>query len=129
MSGAGERAGAPVHFDDTLFDADAARLPETGRAAVQVARRRYERDGVAASERRRCDPEHPSGSCLPGCLKVYIPDLAGPWRIVFQIARLADGSLGLQYVAAGVAHLPEDTRRRSVYQLAHYRLHGSWPRP
>jgi hypothetical protein len=82
---------------------------------------------VSPSERRHCDAEHPSGTRLPGCLKVYIPDFAGPWRIVFQVARLADESLGLEYVAAGIAHPPRGTRRRDVYQIAHYRLHGSWP--
>jgi hypothetical protein len=128
LSGAGERAGAPVHIDDALFDADLARLPETARTALQTARRRFVESGVLASERRHCDAEHPSGTRLPGCLKVYIPDFAGPWRIVFQVAWLAEDTLGLEYVAAGVAHPPAGARRRSVYELAHYRLHASWPR-
>jgi hypothetical protein len=127
LSGAGPGTGAPVHFDDALFAADLARLPETARAAVTAARNRYEREGVDAAERRRCDAEHPSGTRLAGCLKVYVPDFAGPWRIVFQIAWLDEDTLGLQYVATGVAHPPAGARRRSVYELAHYRLHGSWP--
>lgn len=127
MSGRGERAGAPVHFDDALFAADLARLPETARTALQAARRRYEQNGVLASERRHCDAEHPSGTRLPGCLKVYLPDFDGPWRIVFQVSWLAEDILGLEYVAAGLAHPPEGSRRRSVYGLAHYRLHGTWP--
>jgi len=128
VNAGGGRAGAPVHFDDALFAADLARLPEAGRAALDAARGRYEREGVPAAERRHCDAEHPSGTSLAGCLKVYVPDFSGPWRIVFQIALLPNGELGLEFVAAGVAHPPSGTRRRDVYQLAHYRLHGSWPR-
>lgn len=123
----GGRGGSPVHFDDLLFSADVARLPEAGRQALEAARARYERDGVPAAERRHCHAEHPSGTQLPGCLKVYLPDFGGPWRIVFQIAWLDEEGLGLEYVAAGVGHPPPGTRRRDVYQLAHYRLHGRWP--
>lgn len=121
------RDKAPVHFDDALFAADLARLPEAARTGLEAARARYEREGVAAAERRYCDAEHISGTRLLGCLKVYIPDFAGPWRIVFQVAWLAEDLLGLEYVAAGVGHLPAGTRRPDVYQLAHYRLHGHWP--
>lgn len=60
-------------------------------------------------------------------MKVYIPDMAGRWRIVFQVVRFADGRLGLEYVAAGIAHMPKVSRRRDVYDVAHYRLHGAWP--
>ena len=73
------QSGAPVHFDDGLFAADLARLPESARGALETARGRYEREGVPASERRHCDAEHPSGTRLRGCLKVYIPDFTGPW--------------------------------------------------
>jgi hypothetical protein len=127
VADAGGRGNAPVHFDDVLFAADLARLPESARAALDAARGRCERDGVPASERRHCHAEHPSGTRLPGCLKVYVPDFAGPWRIVFQVARLNDDVLGLEYVAAGLGHPLSGTRRRNVYQLAHYRLHGRWP--
>lgn len=127
MAGGTGRRHAPVHFDDALFAADLARLPEATRSALEAARARYEREGVPASERRHCHAEHPSGTRLPGCLKVYIPDFAGPWRIIFQVAWLADDTLGLEYVAAGIGHPPPGTRRRDVYRLAHYRLHGTWP--
>lgn len=127
MAEGGGGAGSPAHFDDALFAADLARLPEAARVALEAARERYDREGVPAAERRHCDGQHPTGTRLPGCLKVYIPDPAGPWRIVFQIALLPGGTLGLEYVAAGVAHPPRAGRRRNVYELAHYRLHGSWP--
>jgi hypothetical protein len=38
------RDNAPVHFDDALFAADLARLPETGRRALAEPRSHYERD-------------------------------------------------------------------------------------
>ncbi len=99
MAGRIGRDNAPVHFDDALFAADLARLPETARRALEEARSRYERDGIPASERRHCHAEHHSGTRLTGCLKVYIPDFAGPWRIVSQIAWPASDELGLEYVA------------------------------
>lgn len=61
-------------------------------------------------------------------MKVYIPDFTEPWRIVFQIALLPENKLGLEYVAGGVAHPSGRSHRRSVYELAHYRIHGVWPR-
>jgi len=118
---------APVHVDDALFRADVARTSERGRAALISARSRFEQDGVSAVERRACSADHPSGTRLPGCVKVYIPSLDGPWRMIFQVARLGDGRLGLEYLAAGVAHLPHRARARDVYELAHFRLHGRWP--
>ncbi|UTI62285.1 hypothetical protein NBH00_13015 [Paraconexibacter antarcticus] len=86
-----------------------------------------EQVGVLAAERRTCAAGHASGTDLPGCVKVYVPDMAGRWRILFCVARLADGRLGLEYLAAGIAHQPRESRRRDVYELAHYRLHGQWP--
>ncbi|MDO8208961.1 hypothetical protein [Conexibacter sp. CPCC 206217] len=123
-SGGGRKV--PVIFKDTLFAADVKRLGARGRLAMQATRRRLERDGVGQDERAPCQAEHASGTRLPGCVKVYVPARGGAWRIVFQVGRLQDGRLGLVYVAAGVGHLPGGTRR-DVYDLAHFRLHGSWP--
>jgi hypothetical protein len=41
--------------------------------------------------------------------------------------RLASTTFCVEYVASGVAHMPKQSRRRDVYELAHFRLHGSWP--
>ena len=128
MTAGGRRENPRAHFDDRLFEADLRRVPEVGRDALRSARARFEQDGVSATDRRLCQAEHPSGTQLPGCLKVYIPDFGGPWRIV-QITRFADDALGLEYVAAGLGHPPAAGVRRSVYELAHYRLHGRWPAP
>jgi hypothetical protein len=118
---------APVHVDSALFEADLARTSDRGRVALAAARARLERDGVGADERRACSAEHPSGTRLPGCLKVYVPGFDGAWRMVFQVARLPDGRLGLEYLASGAAHLQRQSRKRDVYELAHFRLHGRWP--
>lgn len=119
--------GVPARFSEALFEADLLRMSDRGREALRVARARIEREGVAADERRPCQANHPSGTDLPGCLKIYVPDMSGRWRVIFQVVRFADRRLGLEYVAAGVAHLPRESRRRDVYELAHYRVHGTWP--
>lgn len=117
---------APVVFDDALFDADLRRVGNAGRVALRSARRRIEQHGLAADERWDCRAEHPGGTDLPGCKKTYVPGPGGPWRMIFQVARLADGRLGLAFVAAGAGHV-QGGLRRDVYDLAHHRLHGRWP--
>jgi hypothetical protein len=116
----------PVHFDDALFDGDLKRLPAARKHLVQ-ARKRCERDGISPVEGRRCHGEHHSGTNLPNCVKLYIPGLGGPWRMVFQGTALPDGGVLLEYVAAGLGHTPRQGRRMDVYQVAHHRLYGAWP--
>ncbi|HMJ72576.1 MAG TPA: hypothetical protein VK471_04320 [Solirubrobacterales bacterium] len=82
---------------------------------------------MSADEYRYCDPDHASGTRLPLCVKVYVPEPGGPWRIVFRVVRFADGKPGLEYVAGGLGHTPREGRRLDVYKLAHHRLHGEWP--
>ncbi len=133
VSQKGGGRGAPAAFDDALFEADLLRVGGGGRAALRLARRRIEREGLTADregltadQRWDCHAEHPGGTELPGCKKTYVPGPGGRWRMVFQVARIADGRLGLVFVAAGVGHVPGGLRR-DVYDLAHYRLHGRWP--
>jgi hypothetical protein len=118
---------ARARFDDRAFTDDLARLSLAGQDACRRARGRFERDGVPLDLLRACEDEHPSGTRLPGCLKVYVPDPAGRWRIVFQIAVDAGGPL-LSCLAAGVGHQPRGARAPNAYRLAHHRLHGQWPR-
>jgi hypothetical protein len=82
---------------------------------------------VPAGELKKCEAEHHSGANLPACMKVYVPAPAGPWRIVFEVVRF-DDRYRLEYVASGLGHTPREGRRLDVYKLAHYRLHGAWPR-
>lgn len=116
-----------ARFDDAAFAEDLARLSRTGLEACTRARTDFERDGIPIDRLRACEPAHDSGTDLPGSIKVYVPDPSGRWRIVFQIATDDNGSL-LSYLACGVGHQPRGARAPTVYQLAHHRLHGTWPR-
>jgi len=118
---------ARARFDEQAFAEDLARLSAPGQDACRRARERFERDGVPVDLLRACQEEHPTGTSLPGCLKVYVPDWEGRWRIVFQIA-VDDSGPMLSYLAAGVGHQPRGARAPNAYQLAHHRLHGRWPR-
>lgn len=65
---------------------------------------------------------------LPDCAKVYLPQPVGRFGMVFRAIKI-DGRLHLAYLAFGVRHPPKDSRRPTVYQLAHQRIHGQPPRP
>jgi hypothetical protein len=125
MPSAGGRAG--VRFDELAFEEDAGRLSPTGRSVIAQARDDFGRDGIPLERLRACQVEHDSGTSLPGCLKVYLPDSQGQWRMVFQIA-IGDAGAVLVYLAAGVGHQPRGARAPDAYQIAHHRLHGRWPR-
>ncbi len=56
-------------------------------------------------------------------VKLYLPIPYGPWGLILQGATDPDG-LHLAVVAFGERH---PTRRPSVYDIAHYRRHGTWP--
>ncbi len=83
-----------------------------------------ERDGIAARELRPCQPEGRDGTRLSTCVKTYLPDDAGPWRMVFEVVRAGiEGELVLAYRAFGRGH-PEKPWQPSVYQVADQRLHN-----
>jgi hypothetical protein len=89
-------------------------------SAIRAA---LERDGQPISELRKCQAEGPQTS-LPGCVKAYVPAPAGAWGLVFLIARdPVSGALVLDHLAFGPRHPPTNSRRPSVYQIAHARLH------
>jgi hypothetical protein len=116
-----------VRFDADALEDDLARLSSRGQVALREAREQFERDGVPVDRLRACQDEHRSGTRLPGCLKVYVPDWDGQWRMIFQIAMDEAGPL-LSYLACGVGHQPRGARAPDAYQIAHRRLHGRWPR-
>jgi hypothetical protein len=113
----------PARFDPETFREDMARTTPAARDAAETARRRYEADGVPASELRPCDPEHRDGTELPQCLKVYLPPPAGRFGMVFKFAVVDDSPL-LAYLAFGVRHHPPDSNAPTVYEIAHRRLQG-----
>jgi len=71
---------------------------------------------------RRCE-EGRDGTRLPICVKVYLPPPAGPFGMVFRIARDNVGTK-LTLLAFGVRHPPRHSNAPSVYRLAHWRLNG-----
>ena len=125
MPSAGGRAS--VRFDQRAFEQDAGRLSLAGRSVIAQARDEFERDGIAFERLRACQDEHDSGTSLPGCLKAYVPDWQGQWRMIFQISVGDEGAV-LVYLAAGIGHQPRGASAPDAYQIAHHRLHGRWPR-
>lgn len=116
-----------VRFDAGALAEDLVRLSAPGQAAIRRAAGQFEQDGVPLDRLRACEEEHHSGTSLPGCLKVYLPDWAGRWRMVLQIAIDENGPL-LSYLSSGVGHQPRGARAPDAYQIAHHRLHGRWAR-
>src|SRR5881227_3919551 len=114
-----------VGFDEDALSEDLARLSPRGQQALRRGREEFERDGIPAERLLACHAEHSSGTDLPGCLKTYLPDWNGEWRMVFQIAADETGLL-LSYLAGGVGHQPRGARAPDVYQIAHHRLYGRW---
>ncbi len=114
-----------VRFDEATWAEDLAHATPAARAAAERTRERIEAEGAREDELRRCQPEGRDGTRLPGCVKLYVPDWTGPWRIVFRGARPA-GRPTLAALAFGEAH-PRRPARPSVYQIAHRRLHGAGP--
>jgi hypothetical protein len=76
---------------------------------------------------RRVQDQGHDGTVLANCAKVYLPPPAGRFGMVFR-AISVDGQPRLAYLAFGVRHQPHDSRRATVYQLAHQRLHGQMPK-
>ncbi len=118
-------ASFQVRFDDEAFVEDLAHASAAGQKVALQARRRLERDGLAASETRPCLAEGPEGTRLAGCVKLYLPPPAGRWGLVLRLAR-AEEELVLYHLAFGVRH-PERPWQPSVYQVAHRRLHPEGP--
>jgi hypothetical protein len=118
---------ATVRFDELACEEDIDRLSPKGRDVVARAREEFERHGVPLEWLRACQDEHDSGTSLPGCVKVYLPDLRGHWRMIFQLA-VGEAGFLLSYLSAGVGHQPRGAGAPDAYQIAHHRMHGRWPR-
>jgi hypothetical protein len=110
-----------ARFDDRLCDEDLAHATQAGQQVAVEARSRLERDGASARELAPCQAEHRQGTRLPNCVKTYLPEQGGRWRMIFEVTR-DSGQLVLAYLAFGVGH-PEHAWQLSAYQVAHHRLH------
>ena len=122
MPSARRRGYAPVVFDDAAFDEDMKRLSASAAEVARQARSRYEAAGVPVADLRGCAEESNDETTLPRCLKVYLPEPAGRFGMVFRLIVHPSRSR-LRYLAFGVRHHPGDSHAPTVYQLAHKRLH------
>lgn len=123
------RTGAPafpVRFDPEAWEEDLARTTPSGRAAAEAAKEAYEQGGIPFMHLRRVEEQGRDGTVLPDCAKVYLPQPAGRFGMVFRVIKIEDRP-HLAYLAFGVRHQPKDSRRPTVYQLAHQRMHGQPP--
>lgn len=111
-----------VRVDDPLLKEDLAHATSAGRAAIAQIVDALKRTGVPKSWLKRCHAEHTDGTDLPGCVKLYIPQPAGPWGAVLTGDKLATVPT-LVLLAVGQRH-PAQPWTPSVYQVAHQRLHA-----
>lgn len=112
-----------VRFDELAFTVDLEHATPAARQVAIAARARLEQNGADPAELKRCDPEGRDGTRLPNCVKAYLPEPGGRWRMVFEILRdPATRELKLAYLAFGAGH-PEHPWQPSAYQVAHGRLH------
>ena len=123
------RTGAlrfPALFDPEAWEEDLARTTPSGRAAAEAARDSYGQGGIPFTHLRRIEEQGRDGTVLPDCAKVYLPLPAGRFGMVFRAIKI-EGRPHLAYLAFGVRHQPKDSRRPTVYHLAHQRMHGQPP--
>jgi hypothetical protein len=112
-----------VKFNDARFAEDVARCRPEGKKVAREAREQLDSDGAPRDLLTSCAGEHRDGTDLTGMVKLYLPMPYGPWGLVLQGAT-DDAGLHLLAVAFGERH-PD--RRPTVYDVAHYRMHGRWP--
>lgn len=110
-----------LRIDEKALAEDLGRASEAARATIEPTVRRLEAVGVAVDSLRPCEAEAQDGTQLSGCVKHYIPQPDGRWGAVFSIDREASKP-ALVLLAVGERH-PERPWKRSVYEIAHRRLH------
>lgn len=124
---------AAIEFGADEWQEEVERLDEHSTARVQAQRARREiESGRSGLAWQRCKVDDPGGTNLPGCRKLYVPlgkpgasDM--PFGFVFRLTQQSDGSLTWSMIAFGERH-PRDRRTRSVYERAHKRIHGRYPK-
>ena len=111
-----------VHVDEEALAEDLAHASDAARAAISPVVKQLESAGIPAQWLKRCEAEGRDGTRLPGCVKFYIPQPAGPWGAVLTADKTADAPR-LVLLAVGERH-PVAASRPSVYAIAHSRLNG-----
>jgi hypothetical protein len=126
-SGPTSERRARAHFDPEAWEEDLARTTPAGREAAEAARREYEQRGVPI-EWLCCVAVHGHDNTnLPDSAKTYLPPPNGRFGMVFMLKFEPSGRPILTFLAFGVRHQPRSSRRPTVYQLAHLRMHGQPP--
>jgi hypothetical protein len=107
--------------DERVLAEDLGHATNAARTAIEPAIRKLGQGGVAVNTLRPCDAEARDGTRLGGCVKHYIPQPDGQWGAVFSIDSEA-AKPALLLLAVGERH-PAKPWQRSVYEIAHRRLH------
>jgi hypothetical protein len=128
----GPRFAVAVDGDVWTQEVERLKAGSSGRVAAEVAWRVLERDGARKDELAACEPEAADGTRLGGCVKLRIPlgkraSSEAPYGLVFEPSLDGRGRLALGVLAFGERH-PVREATRSVYERAHRRLHGEWPK-
>jgi hypothetical protein len=118
-----DRRRLPVHFSALAWQLDLEATTAAGAEVARAARRGFARHGVPLDELRPCASEHPSGTSLENCLKVYLPAPDGRFGMVFEFV-IRRSRPELAYLGFGVRHHPCGSHAPTVYEIAHRRLHG-----
>lgn len=119
MADAGPRFG--VRVVDEVLTEDLARCTPAARAAIEPVVAELRREGAPFEWLLRCEEEGHDGTRLKGCVKLYIPRPAGQWGAVLTGDEEA-AKPALVLLAVGERH-PARPWKRSVYEIAHRRLH------
>jgi hypothetical protein len=119
-----KKGHARVSFNEDAYAEDMLRCGRNGAAVLRETRNRYESEGVAIAELRRCEAEGRDGTRLPGCFKVYLPAPSGKFGMVLRFTIPEEGAPRLRYLAFGMRHHPKGSHAETVYQVAHRRLHA-----
>jgi hypothetical protein len=114
----------PVGFDDDALAVDLEHLPASAEVALHAFRKDLRRQGgIPQSRLMTCQAEGRDGTKLGGCVKTYIPWPTGRFGAVFVAVRHPSRPMGLRAIAFGVRHHPRGSSARTVYEVAHLRLH------
>jgi hypothetical protein len=116
----------PVGFDDDALEEDLAHLPASAKEALRLFRREARRlGGIPKSRLMVCQAEARDGTRLGGCVKTYIPWRDGRFGAVFVAVTHPNRPLALQVIAFGVRHHSRGSTGKTVYEIAHRRLHST----
>jgi len=107
---------------DEVLAEDLVRCTPAARSAIEPMVATLRDEGAPREWLLRCEEEGQDGTCLKGCVKLYIPQPTGQWGAVLAGDEEAMKP-ALALVAVGERH-PERPWKPSVYEIAHRRLNS-----